>query len=250
MFKSVGAQATESSKTNGPKNFVVPNCGSYLSPSQNPTLLNWKKDYEGLFFFINNSKQFLCCAHSNMQKRKPVPISWHLRENSLPLPLRREQKCKPKAALIKLLFEIPAPLTECTQSYTSRGFAPSWQSRTQLEEKVTLSTVVSVYETVLTAHLQSWQELRVQFCGSLSASKPQLLWDYPQQRPVPVLVQPGSDGQGKHSLEKWTGQKCFGSLGNHTDANAQEEGEACNQQWGEAELWHPWISGSISIGIY
>lgn len=161
-----------------------------------------------------------------------------------------EQKCKPKAALIKLLFEIPAPLTECTQSYTSRGFTPSWQSRTQLEEKVTLSTVVSVYKTLLTAHLQSWQELRVQFCGSLSASKPQLLWDYPQQCPVPVLVQPGSDGQGKHSLEKWTGQKCFGSLGNHTDANAQEEGEACNQQWGEAELWHPWISGSISIGIY
>lgn len=160
------------------------------------------------FFFINNSKQFLCCAHSNVQKRKPVPISRHLRENSLPLPLRGEQKYKPKAALIKLLFEIPAPLTECTRSYTSRGFAPSWQSRTQLEEKVTLFTVVSVYETLPAAHLQCWQELRVHFCGSLSAAKPQLLWDYPQQCPVPVLVQPGSDGQGKHSLEKWSRQKC------------------------------------------
>lgn len=93
----------------------MPNFGDYLLSFQNPTLGSRKKDYEGCGFCIKTSKQFLHCAHSNMQKQKgrPVPTSRYLREGSLPLLLR---EYKPKVALLRLLFKTPVTLTrECTK---------------------------------------------------------------------------------------------------------------------------------------
>lgn len=146
-----------------------------------------------LVFALKTARSSFTMHTVQKQKGKPVPTSRHLRETSLPVLLRQESRNTSQKQLysnssLKHLFLLPR-WHKATTAEVLEDFASPWQGWTKLEEKVTPFIVISVYETLLTKHLQqSWQEFRVQFCGSVSSSKPYLLWDSPYQCTMLVLV--------------------------------------------------------------
>lgn len=148
---------------------------------------------KNLVFALKTAHSSFTVQTLQKQKGKPVPSSRHLTDTSLPLLLRQESRNTSQNQLylnasLKHLFLLQR-WHKATTVEVLEDFVSPWQRWTKLEEKVTPCIVISVYETLLTKHLQqSWQDFRVQFCGSTSPSKLYLLWDSPYQCTVLVLV--------------------------------------------------------------